>query len=240
MRIWVARPEPGATRTASRLAALGHAPLVAPVLAAAPTGTPLPGGCFSGVLFTSAHAVRALSADDCARLHAVPVFAVGARTGALATAAGLNDVRVADGDAAALVRLVGASLPAPAALLHVTGVERKAEPAASLTLAGYRVSACEIYSMRALPSLPPAVADALATGALDAMLHYSRRSAEVAQDLATEAGRSGAFRALTHYCLSADVAVPLVAAGVAVHFVPESPNEDALLAGLTPPGSTGI
>ncbi|MEE7475054.1 uroporphyrinogen III synthase, partial [Methylobacterium hispanicum] len=32
MRIWVARPEPGAARTAARLRERGHLPLVAPVL----------------------------------------------------------------------------------------------------------------------------------------------------------------------------------------------------------------
>ena len=42
MRVWVARPEPGAARTGERLAALGHLPLVAPVLVVRPTGAALP------------------------------------------------------------------------------------------------------------------------------------------------------------------------------------------------------
>jgi uroporphyrinogen-III synthase len=37
MRIWVSRPAPGASRPARRLAELGHAALVAPVLRLAPS-----------------------------------------------------------------------------------------------------------------------------------------------------------------------------------------------------------
>ncbi|MCJ2034422.1 uroporphyrinogen-III synthase [Methylobacterium sp. J-068] len=240
MRIWVARPEPGAARTAARLAALGHRPLVAPVLAVAATGIQPPEGLFAGLILTSAHAVGALDASERTRFRTVPAFAVGARTGALAERAGLTDVRVADGDARALARLVAATLPARSALLHVAGVDRKAEPAASLREAGFSLSVCEIYAMRIALRLPDVIAQALDAGAIDAVLHYSRRSASAARDLAGAQGRSGAFRSLTHYCLSADVAAPLVAAGIAVHFVPERPDEDALLAGLSASGPTGI
>lgn len=233
MRIWVARPEPGAARTAARLAALGHQPLVAPVLALVPTGAALPDGPWSGLILTSANAVRTLDARDRDRFRAHPVFAVGARTGALAREAGFADVRIAGGDARALAGLVAAALPRDAALIHATGTERKAEPGASLAQAGFRVRCCELYSMRPVPELARTVADALEAGAIDAVLHYSRRSATAAQDLTTALGRSGAFRALTHYCLSADVAAPLVTAGIAIHFVPERPDEDALLAGLS-------
>lgn len=240
MRIWVARPEPGATRTAARLSALGHRPLVAPVLDVAATGAALPDGVFAGLILTSANAVRALTPGDRARFRTVPVFAVGTSTAAFATAAGFSEIRVAGGNAAALARLVTASVPPGAALLHATGTERKAEPGASLTAAGFGVRTCEVYTTRPAASLADAVADAMETGALDAVLHYSRRSAAAARDLADARGLSGAFRALTHYCLSADVAAPLVCAGIAVHFVPERPDEDALLAGLSGPGPTGI
>jgi uroporphyrinogen-III synthase len=239
MRIWVARPEPGATRTAARLSALGHRPLVAPVLDVAATGAALPDGVFAGLILTSANAVRALTPGDRARFRTVPVFAVGASTAAFATAAGFSEIRVAGGNAAALARLVTASVPPGAALLHATGTERKAEPGASLTAAGFGARTCEVYTARPAASLADAVADAMETGALDAVLHYSRRSAS-ARSRADARGLSGAFRALTHYCLSADVAAPLVCAGIAVHFVPERPNEDALLAGLSGPGPTGI
>ncbi|RVU13894.1 uroporphyrinogen-III synthase, partial [Methylobacterium oryzihabitans] len=105
-------------------------------------------------------------------------------------------------------------------------------PAATLAAAGYRVAAWTAYAARALPALPEAVADALRDGCLDAVLHYSRRSAAVALGLAEAAGHGAAFARLVHACLSADVAAPLVAAGVASHVVAARPEEDALLDAL--------
>lgn len=237
MRIWVARPEPAASRTAERLSALGHAPLVAPVLAIAPTGHPIPRGPFDGLLLTSANAVQALAGGEWgADGVRAPVFAVGDRTASAARRGGLGPVLPADGDAVALARLVRDTLRPGAALLHVAGVERKAEPAASLEAAGYRVTTWIAYAAETVLVLPGSVAAALSgengVPCLEGALHYSRRSAAVSLDLAVAAGRFGAFGALKHYCLSADVAAPLIAAGIAAHFVPARPNEDALLAGL--------
>ena len=232
----MARPEPGATRTGAALAARGHAPLVAPVLAVRPTGARPPEGPFDALLLTSANAVPALR--EAASLRGLPVFAVGARTAALAAEAGLGPVRAGPGDAAGLAALASAILPPGARLLHAAGAERKPEPAATLAAAGFRVATVVAYAAEALPVLPDAVDGALARRDLDAILHYSRRSAAVALALADAAGHGGAFRALRHYCLSADVAAPLEAAGVPVHFVAARPRETDLLDALAPrPGS---
>jgi uroporphyrinogen-III synthase len=236
MRIWIARPEPGATRTALRVADLGHDPLVAPVLAMAATGDAIPAGPFDGLLVTSASAVAALAAWTPRRGDAVPVFCVGGRTAEAAVEAGLSDVREAQGDAPALSRLVRATLPTGSRLLHLAGADRKAEPAASLIAAGYAVTVHVAYAMNAVPRLPPSVAEARGTPGsptLQAALHYSRRSAETALALAISAGCGGAFRSLTHYCLSADVAAPLVAAGSITHFVAARPSEESILARLS-------
>ncbi|MGU3466659.1 uroporphyrinogen-III synthase [Methylobacterium sp. C33D] len=230
MRIWVARPEPGATRTGAALADLGHAPLVAPVLAVRPTAAAAPVGPFAALLLTSANAVPALR--DAPSLRGLPVFAVGARTAALARAAGLGPVREGPGDAAGLAALVAATLPPGEPLLHATGAERKPEPAATLAAAGFRVTAFVAYRAEALERLPPAVGCELAGNRLEAALHYSRRSAAVALALADGSEHGGAFRRLRHYCLSPDVAAPLEAAGVPVHFVAARPREADLLDAL--------
>lgn len=235
MRIWVARPEPGAARTGERLAALGHVPLVAPVLRVRPTGAPLPPGAFDGLILTSANALEALLATiGIGRLGGIPVFAVGPRTAALALQARLGPVETGAGDAVALGRSVQRILPPGARLLHVAGAERKTEPAAALTAAGYAVETLVAYAAQALPHLPERVFAALAAAppTLDAALHYSRRSATVAHRLTEAAGHGGAFRALRHYCLSDDVAAALDQAGIAADFVAARPREDDLLAGL--------
>lgn len=231
----MARPEPGAARTGARLAALGHVPLVAPVLVVRPTGAPLPHGSFDGLILTSANALDAVLATTAAdALRGIPVFAVGPRTAALAEAR-LGAVAIGTGDAAALAVLVRRSLAPGARLLHVAGAERKAEPVATLETAGYAVETHVAYAAEAVPHLPDPVFAALAAtqGGLDAVLHYSRRSAAVAHRLSEAAGHGGAFRALRHYCLSDDVAVALDQAGVAAHFVAGRPREDDLLAGLS-------
>lgn len=158
---------------------------------------------------------------------------MGTRTAALAQAAGLTPVHDADGDAADLARLVTSRLPPGAALLHAAGAERKAEPGASLVAAGFSVTALVVYEAAAAETLPQAVLAALEEpDGLHAALHYSRRSARIALDLARKAGLGARFRHIRHLCLSRDVAEPLEEAGVPIHFVPARPNEEALLAGL--------
>ncbi|AWN35788.1 uroporphyrinogen-III synthase [Methylobacterium radiodurans] len=234
MRIWVSRPEPGAARTAARLTRLGHAPLVAPVLESRPTGARLPDGTFAGLLLTSAAALDTLGADAAARLAGIPVFAVGARTAEAAVRAGLGPVTAGPGDAAALARLIAGALPAGTRLLHLAGADRKPEPAATLAHAGYDLCVRVVYAAEPVAALPEPVAAALGglAPALHAALHYSRRSAATALALARDAGRAEPFGAIRHYCLSEDVAVPLATAGIPIHFVPERPGEDDLLAGL--------
>lgn len=228
----MARPEPGATRTGAALAALGHAPLVEPVLAVRPTAAAPPVGPFAALLLTSANAVPAIR--DAPALRGLPVFAVGARTAALAREAGLGPVREGPGDAADLAALVAATLTPGEPLLHATGAERKPEPAATLSAAGFRVTAFVAYRAEALERLPPAVGRELTGNRLEAALHYSRRSAAVALALADGSEHGGAFRRLRHYCLSPDVAAPLEAAGVPVHFVAARPREADLLDALAP------
>ncbi len=230
MRLWVARPEPGASRTGRLLAERGHEPLVAPVLAVRPTGEPLPGRPFDAVLLTSPQALAALAPADRAGLAGRPVFAVGPRTAEEAAAHGLGPVHEGPGDAAGLAHAVRARLAPGACILQIAGADRKAEPAASLEAAGFPVAVHVAYAAHPLAALPAAAARALPD--LDGALHYSRRSAATALELARGAGLDGAFGRLRHYCLSDDVAVPLAAAGIVIHFVPARPREDDLLAGL--------
>lgn len=234
MRIWITRPEPGATRSAARLRDLGHDPLIASIFEIVPTGAPPLGGEFSGIVVTSGQAVPALAGSKLG--FSGPIFAVGERTAEALRDAGFPNVVAGTGDAAGLARLVRECLPAGTALLHVAGADRKDEPAASLEAAGFEIRVWTAYSSRSIATLPRAVTLALSGSdsarPLDAALHYSRRSARTALDLIRKSGLEGAFRRLNHYCLSEDVALPLVEVGIAAHFVPARPTEDALLEGL--------
>jgi uroporphyrinogen-III synthase len=75
----------------------------------------------------------------------------------------------------------------------------------------------------------PPVAAALGAGALDGVLHFSARTAEVYLACAAHADLRGQALALMHYCLSRQVAAPLTAAGAAAVWVAARPDEAALL-----------
>ncbi|MBQ0821576.1 uroporphyrinogen-III synthase [Microvirga sp. HBU67558] len=230
MQVLVTRSPEDAGRTAEKLAALGHAACLAPVTRIIPTGDPEPDALWDGLIVTSAHAADALTGLDRDR----PVFAVGARTADAVRAQGFARVSVADGDAVSLARLIRETLPPGLVLLHVTGRHHKDEPAASLHAGGFRVLSWEAYEAKAVETLPEAAAAALRTGQIGAALHYSRRSADLVVRLAEEAGLASNLRAVSHLCLSADVAAPLAAAGAATR-VAGDPSEDALLGLLGPP-----
>lgn len=230
MEVLVTRPVAEGRRTAQALAELGHRAVLAPVLLVEPTGLPPPPGPFDAVILTSANAATAL--DGAAR--ALPVFAVGARTAAAARAAGSGPVVAAEGDAAALAGLVADRLAPTARLLHPAGRDRKAEPAASLQARGFQVETWEVYGARSAAALPEPARDALAAGRIGAVLHYSRRSAALLLDLARREGVSGALGGVRHLCLSADVAKPLQAAGLARVETAAGPRESDLLTLLGP------
>jgi uroporphyrinogen-III synthase len=226
MRVLVVRPEAQASASAARLAAAGHDPLVAPVLSIEATGAPPPAGPFAAVVVTSANAAPALfslkQASD------LPVFAVGRRTAAMLDTMGCGPT-VSAPDAVSLARLVAEQL-APARLLLIAGRDRKGEPAASLARLGCQVAVWEAYHAIAAPNLPETARDALAGGDLDAVLHYSRRSAETALALVAAAGLHADFGMLRHLCLSDDVAEGLSGLSGATVKVADRPDEDALLA----------
>jgi uroporphyrinogen-III synthase len=227
MRLLVTRPQPEAERTATRLRGLGHIVIVAPVLAVRPSGEPAPPGPFDALLVTSANAVPAVARAGLAG----PVFAVGPRTAAALRDAGFAEVRAA-ADALALAGLVRTELAAGARLLHVAGRDRKAEPERSLAAAGFTVTTWVAYAALPASALPDEAVRALARGDVDAVLHYSRRSAATLLDLAVAAGLDGSLTALAHVCISDDAAAPLRAAGARRVVAAAQPDEDGLLAAL--------
>jgi uroporphyrinogen-III synthase len=235
MRLLVTRPEPDGTRTAAALRARGHEVTLAPVLRVEvePTAD-FGGGPWAAVLVTSANAVRAVAAHRRKdRLLGVPVFAVGRRSAAAAREAGFADVVSADGDAGDLARLVAARASAQQSnhpLLWLAGEDRATDLAEALASRGIVVHTVVVYRAVAETALPLAVRGALAAGAIDGVLHYSRRSADAFEALAMAAGIDLKSLPTRHFCLSAQVAEPFRQIGVAALAVAPHPDEAALLA----------
>jgi uroporphyrinogen-III synthase len=231
VRLLLTRPEPDVQRTAAALRAQGHDVIVAPLLRIEPAPEAQIGaGPWAAILITSANAAHATATHArITRLRALPVFAVGRRSADAMAAAGFVDVTSADGNLSDLSRLVAARMPPAAPLLYLAGEDRSGDLAGDLHTRGFAVETVIIYRAIAATGLPPALADALASG-IDGVLHFSRRSAEAYVDVARAAGTVAQALKPVHFCLSAQVAEPLALAGAADIRVAERPNEAVLLA----------
>jgi uroporphyrinogen-III synthase len=234
MRLLVTRPQPDAERTVAVLTSRGHqvahaALLRVELVADAALGR----GPWSGVVLTSPNAPRALEAHPRgAALLGLPVFAVGRRTAAAARAAGFLDVTAAGGDvrelATCLREWARDDVPRDP-LLYLAGEDRSGDLAGALAADGRIVHTVVVYRAVKTDKFPPAVAAALAAGQIDGVLHFSRRSAEAYLDCGRAAALLDQALAVTHYCLSAQIAEPLTAAGARAIRIAARPQEAALL-----------
>jgi uroporphyrinogen-III synthase len=101
---------------------------------------------------------------------------------------------------------------------------------AALQSHGLGVEIAIVYRAIRVTELTPDVRAALASGAIDAVLHYSARTAAAFVAAAMRAGIDGLSIQIRHLCLSTQVAAPLAAAGATAIEVASVPNEEALFA----------
>lgn len=222
MRVLVTRPADQAAPTAKRLSALGHSPVCAPALEIVPVAAALPEGPFDLILATSAQAFVGLSPSPA--LRAAPLACVGDKTAAAAEAAGFTARIVAPRAEALSARLI-AEWP-PGSALYLAGRERKPLLEDSLRAAGWRLAILETYDARPIEAWSAEVSAALKKGQINAVLHYSPRSATAALALIGAEGAAG----LSHYCLSEDVAaICRTFAPAEKIFVASQPDEEALM-----------
>ena len=235
MRVLVTRPMPDGERTAATLRGRGYDVLVAPLMQVKPIAADLSGD-WSAVIISSANAIRALDARQIASLAKLSLFAVGQRSADAARDAGFRDVRSANGDAGDLIRLVaGSDVDQAATYLYLAGEDRAADMEGELAKRGIKTRTLIVYKNITL-DYPPELAEALRNRKIDVALHFSRRSAENYMNGAKAAGLEQMAWAPQHFCLSAQVAEPLRAAGVVGQItVAQEPNEAALLALFPPP-----
>jgi uroporphyrinogen-III synthase len=81
-------------------------------------------------------------------------------------------------------------------------------------------------------SLPREVCDAFAASRIEAVLHYSRRSARAFLDAARAGGVEISALSIPQCCISAAVAAIVRDAGASQVMVAASPDENALFAAL--------
>jgi len=228
--ILVTRPEPGAHRTAARLAEQGFSPILAPCLTirALPARLPAPER-IQAVLITSANAATALSHA----WHNHPIFTVGTATAASAREAGCTNVHDADANAEALATLVATTLkPRAGALLLLSGRSQGHSLATSLRAQDFRVERRVVYAAAPPPTLPAPAIAALRAGKIRAALFFSAKTARVFLNLASRAGTSEYLRQVEAIGISEPTRMALETARWRRIRVASRPTQDAMLACL--------
>jgi uroporphyrinogen-III synthase len=231
LRVLVTRPEAEGERTAARLRALGHEVWLAPLLRIEPvTDLAFGPGPWAGVAFTSANAVRAVASHPrLAELATLAAYTVGTRTREAAAAAGFARAFSAEGDVEDLVRLVETHAGSILPILYFAGSERAGDLAAALAPTGRSVEPVIAYRARIMSDFDADVRDAIAHRRIEAVLHYSARSAAAFLAAAEATGLMEFAKNAKHFCLSAQVAAPLTAAGARNVSIAAEPNENALI-----------
>ncbi len=239
MVVLVTRPSPDNETTAATLRARGHEVLLAPALRFEPIPLPaLAEADYAAVIVTSANALRAVATQlKHHPLVELPLFAVGEQTASAARRVGFAKVISADGDAEALRELVAhsvrtASADATRPLLYLAGADISRDLAGELGARGLEVVTLTTYRMAPVAELPREVSDAFAANRIEAVLHYSTRSAQAFLEAARSAGVEISALAIPQFCISGSVAQVLREAGAARVAVAAAPNEEALLTAL--------
>jgi uroporphyrinogen-III synthase len=251
MAVLVTRPQGDGEATADSLRSRGLEVLLAPML----RFEALPfqeedAARYDAVIVTSANALRAVAPQLAGHaLLRLPLFAVGEHTAAAAREAGFDEVASADGDATALRELLRGrgkvkkpakktvektvkKLKKAATLLYLAGADLSRDLAGELGEAGFTVVTRTTYRMSPVAGLPRKVCDAFMAGHIEAVLHYSRRSARAFLDAARAEGLEISALALPHCCISAGVAAVLREAGATQVVTAASPDENALFEAL--------
>jgi uroporphyrinogen-III synthase len=239
MAVLVTRPHPDDEATAAALRARGFEVLRAPMLRFEPVPFHDDTDANHGaVIATSANAVRAIASHLAgSRLLKLPLFAVGDHTAAVAREAGFVEVIAAKGDAGALRDLVlGAvkskQLKKASALLYLAGADLARDLAGELGEKGFTVVTHTTYRMVPASSLPPEICDAFVANRIEAVLHYSRRSARAFLDAARSGGVEISALALPQCCIYPIVAAVLRDAGATQVTAAAQPDENAVFEAL--------
>jgi uroporphyrinogen-III synthase len=241
MLVLITRARDEAARTAEKLAARGHLSIMSPVLEMVATGAAWPQGVVDAVIATSAQAFDLLKLEpewplpEAMRL--LPLFLVGEKTAAAARNSGFAGPALVASDAKDLAVHIFTRPAHPARSVYLAGRDRKPDLEARLSEAGLVIEALEVYEARAAAQLSQEAVGGLASGTIDAVLHYSRRSAELFLNLAKAADL--AVAPMQHAAISADAAQPLRDAGLPHIAVAAEPNEQSVLTLLDArPGQT--
>jgi uroporphyrinogen-III synthase len=117
-------------------------------------------------------------------------------------------------------------------LLYLAGADLARDLAGELGARGFTVVTQTTYRMVPVSSLPRETCEAFAANRVEAVLHYSGRSARAFLEAARSAGVEISALSLPQCCISAGVAAVVRDAGAGQVVVAASPDENALFGAL--------
>lgn len=230
MRMLVTRPEPDGQATQDRLAALGIESELVPLLTRQVLDFNLPAlSGFAALAITSTNALRALEAKGILEhLRHLPVYAVGDRTAHEARALGFTEVLSAGGTFERLSTMMAlARLEGP--VLYPAGKHLSGDLAHALAPHGIMVVTVTVYDMVAEVDFPASMLARIESGDIAAALLYSRRTAEIFASILGEKLGATRKRDLALFCLSENVAQPLIESHFTRVHLADRPEEDAMM-----------
>ncbi|NDA45852.1 MAG: uroporphyrinogen-III synthase [Alphaproteobacteria bacterium] len=228
--VLVTRPHAEGQHTCQALALMGHEGLLAPLMEIECLVPVWPQGHFDALVVTSAEALRCLDAHSLPQaLRHLPLYGVGARLGSLVQDKGLGEIVELAPRVSELITRLTARGVAGQRLLYLAGRYRKPDFERDLARAGAFVSAVELYAARDVGGLSVAASQALEQGQIGAVLHFSRRSAELFVTHVRAAGLEAHVAPIWHCAISPDAAEPLHAVTSLIK-IAERPDAASLLA----------
>lgn len=231
MRLLLTRAADDAARTGEKLEALGHTIVLSPVIEMVGTGASWPRGVVDALVATSGRAVAFPMAGLAPEVRRVmPLHLVGMRTAQMARDHGFLGATTVSRTSIDLTTALEARAVRPRRIVYLAGRDRKPDLERKLDAIGQRLEVVEVYAAQARDMTCPEVIKTLRQNAVDGVLHFSRRSADLY--LVAMGGVAAGLdpRGAAHFCLSEDVAAPLREAGCATIHVAETPSEADLLA----------
>lgn len=238
MRVLVTRPAPAAARTARKLAALGHEPVLLPLAQAehdVEAARAALAERHSAIAITSAEVARLLGNVGPAldRHLLTTVFSVGHVSAQAAADAGFRTVLSPGGDGKGLANMIIAhcrdfGMPAEP-ILYLTGRPRAPGFEARLEDAGIPLRTAECYRMAPLIPKRSDAEAVLFKPVPDAVLFYSRETARTFFELSPLAETPERFLSTLMLCMSANVAKAVPQRFAALTVVASAPNEESLL-----------
>ena len=232
MRLLVTRPEPDASRQADKLRAMGHEPVLAPLM----TIQPIPDASLQlegaqALIVTSRNALRAIATrGKLEQARQLPLYAVGDATAREAAELGFRKIVAGPGTGEQLAVLIAGKVdPAKGPLVHLAGETLAFDLKSALQTKGFSIRQPVLYAAVPVEILPPQASGLLREGRLEGAIFMSPRTAAIFAALTAAEGAVTQASQLRCYCLSQAVAEALAPLGARVIVAPH-PREEELLA----------